>query len=146
MTMLTGLSGGASDPVSSSRDAQQSSPQTHAAHPASDQAVENAALAGAAAIRRVIGERNELRRERDRLSAVNDELRDQIGKITMVRDQSVQLASDLFAQLKQIHHTLHTALQKTQGLSPASGNWDATLVDLARRFSPAGSRLQGRRD
>jgi small-conductance mechanosensitive channel len=144
MTMLTGLNGGAPDPASLSRDAQQSSP--HAAHQASDQAVENAALAGAAAIRRVIGERNELRRERERLGAINDELRDQIGKITMVRDQSVQLASDLFAQLKQIHHTLHTALQKTQGLSPAPGDWDATLIDLARRFSPAGSRLQGKRD
>jgi ABC-type transporter Mla subunit MlaD len=144
MTMLTGLSSASLDPASTGRDAQQPSP--HAGHQVSDQAVENAALAGAAAIRRVIGERNELRRERERLSAVNDELRDQIGKITMVRDQSVQLASDLFAQLKQINQTLHTALQKTQGLSPASGNWDTTLVDLARRFSPAGSRLQSKRD
>jgi hypothetical protein len=144
MTMLTGLGSVGPEPAPSGREAQQ--PPSHTANQASDQAVENAALAGAAAIRRVIGERNELRRERERLSAVNDELRDQMGKITTARDHHVQLASDLFAQLKHIHHTIQGALQKTQGLSLAPEDRDATLIDLARRFSPAGSRLQGKRD
>jgi len=142
MTMLTGLSSGAPDSALSGRDAQQSSP--NAPHQASDQAVENAALAGAAAIRQVISERNELRRERERLSAVNNELRDQIGTITTVRDQYVQLASDLYAQLNQIHLTIHAAFQK--GLSTAPENRDANLIDLARRFAPAGPHLHGKRD
>jgi hypothetical protein len=136
---ITGLGNGAADPASADRDAL-------LGYPASDAAVENAALAGAAAIRRVLGERNELRRERERLSAVNDELRDQIGKITAVRDQYVQLASDLYAQLKHIHQTIQSAIQKTQALSLTQEDRDATLIDLARRFSPTVSRLQPKRD
>lgn len=142
MTMLNGLSSGAPDSASG-RDALQPSP--HAAQQTSDQAVENTAIAGAAAIRQIIGERNELRRERERLSAVNNELRDQIGKITTVRDQYVQLASDLYAELKQIHHTIHATFEKAR-LSAAPENQDTNLVDLARRFSPAGPRLQDKRD
>ena len=144
MTMPTGVSDRATDAASPGRDARQS--PARAAHQVSDQDVENAALAGAAAIRQVIGERNELRRERDRLSAVNHELRDQIGKITVIRDQSVQLASDLYAELNQIHLTIHAAFEKGRGLSTAPENRDDNLIDLARRLSPAGPRLQGKRD
>jgi uncharacterized coiled-coil DUF342 family protein len=141
MTMLTGLSSSAPDSAPSARDAPQPSP--HAAQQASDQAVENAALAGASAIRQVIDERNELRRERERLSAVNNELRDQIGKITTARDQYVRIASDLYAELKQLHSTIRATFEKARGLPE---NRDANLIDLARRFSPEGNRLQGKRD
>lgn len=144
MTILTGLSSGAPGPVPSDRDPQQ--PSHHSTQQASDREIENAAIAGAAAIRRVLGERNELRRDRERLTAVNEELRDQIGKLTAVRDHHVQLASDLFAQLKHVHDTIYAALQKTQGLSLAPEDQDATLIDLARRFSSGGPRLQGKRD
>lgn len=141
MTMLTGLSSSAPDSAPSGRDIPQPSPC--AAQQASDQAVENAALAGASAIRQVIGERNELRRERERLSAVNDELRDQIGKIATARDQYVRIASDLYAELKQIHSTIRATFEKARGLPE---NRDANLIDLARRFSPEGPRLQGKLD
>jgi hypothetical protein len=154
MTMLAGFTNtapgpsAAPEPAPSVRPLQQASPQpsVQTAQHVSDEAVENAALAGAAAIRRVIGERNELRREREGLRAVNGELRDQIVKITTIRDHYVQLASDLFAELKHIHHAIHGALQKSQELSLAPENRDATLIDLARRFSPAASRLQGKQD
>jgi hypothetical protein len=144
MTMLTGLSSGAPDSGLMDRDAPQPSP--YANHQASDQAVENAALAGASAIRQVIGERNELRRERERLSAVNNELRDQIGKITTARDNYVRIASDLYAELKQIHSTIRATFEKARVLSNGPENRDTNLIDLARRFSPEGPRPPGKQD
>ena len=145
MTMPTGSSSSATDSAPSGRDTPQPS-APHLAQQASDQAVENAALAGASAIRQVIGERNELRRERERLSAVNNELRDQIGKITTARDQYVRIASDLYAELKQIHSTIRATFEKARGLSTGPENRDTNLIDLALRFSPEGPRLQGKQD
>jgi len=139
MTMLTGLNSSVADPASSGRDAPEPSAQQ-----ASDQAVENAALAGASAIRQVIGERNELRRERDRLGAVNNELREQIAKITTARDQYVRIASDLYAELRQIHSTIRATFEKARGFSNGPDNRDTSLIDFARRFSPEGTRLQGK--
>lgn len=136
MTLLTGFSSNALNSAPTDGDALQPSP--HAAQTVSDQAVENAALAGASAIRQIIGERNDLRRERERLSAVNNELRDQIGKITTARDQYVRIASDLYAELKQLHSTIRVTFEKARGIPE---NRDANLIDLARRFSPEGARL-----
>jgi uncharacterized coiled-coil DUF342 family protein len=137
MSMNTGISGGVPE-QSPGREGRLSL--------VTDQEIENAAMAGAAAIRNLIGERNELRRERDRLTAVNGELRDQIGKVTLARDRYVQLASDLYAELHQIHLTIQSAFQKSNGVHHATEKRDSNLVDLARRFSPADPRAQGKRE
>ena len=154
MTMLAGFANTASDPTGapdagpSARPSQELSPQpsVQTAQQISDQVVENAALSGAAAIRRIIGERNELRLERERLIAVNEELRSQIRKITKVRDYYVQLATELVTQIKHINNTIRDAVQKTHWPSTETEDRDDTLVAMARRFSPPGPRSNGERD
>jgi hypothetical protein len=161
MTMLAGFANTASDPTGapdagpSARPSQELSPQpsVQTAQQISDQVVENAALSGAAAIRRIIGERNELRLERERLTAVNEELRSQIRKITKVRDYYVQLVTELVTQIKHINNTIRDAnntirdaVQKTHWHSTETEDRDDTLVAMARRFSPPGPGSNGERD
>ena len=77
MTMLEGFANAATNPsgtptgATSVRPSPEGSLQSlaKAGQQVSDEVVENVALSGAAAIRRIIGERNELRRERERLDA-----------------------------------------------------------------------------
>jgi hypothetical protein len=154
VTILEGFANAATDPsgapdgASSVRPSQEASLQSlvQAGQQVSDQVVESVALSGAAAIRRIIGERNELRRERERLIAVNEELRSQIGKITKVRDHYVQLATELVTQIKHINNTIRDAVQKTHWPSTETEDRDDTLTAMARRFSPTGSRSNGERD
>jgi hypothetical protein len=123
----------------SGEPAQQPSGLPERAQEASDQAIEATALAGSAAIRRIIGERNELRRERERLCGVNEELRRQNEKIIMLRDHYRQLATELLVQLRQMYQAIQEASRKVQELSAETENRDTALTALARRFSAGGN-------
>jgi len=105
----------------------------------SDQAIEATALAGSAAIGRIIAERNELRRERERLSGANEELRRQNERINLHRDHYRQLATELLIQLRQMHQAIQEASRKVQELSADTENRDTALMALARRFSAGGN-------
>lgn len=108
------------------------------AHDPSDATVEAVALAGSAAIRRIIAERNELRRERERLNGVNEELRCQNEKTIILRDHYRQIASELLIQLRQMHQAIQEASRKVHELA-ASENRDSGLMTLARRFAATGN-------
>jgi hypothetical protein len=154
VTMLEGFANAATNPsgtptgATSVRPSPEGSLQSlaKAGQQVSDEVVENVALSGAAAIRRIIGERNELRRERERLAAVNEELRSQIGKIAKVRDHYVQLATELVTQIKLISNTIRDAVQRTHCVSTETEEPDDTLVAMARRFSPTPPRSNGNGD
>lgn len=105
----------------------------------SDQAIEATAIAGAAAIRRIIAERNELRRERERLKGVVEELRSQNEKTINLRDHYRQLATELLIQLKHMHQAIQDASRKAHELSADTENRDTALLALARRFSATGT-------
>ena len=104
----------------------------------SDRAIEEAALEGAAAIRRILAERNELRRERERLLALNDELLRQSEKMSRLRDRYRQLATELLVQLRQISLTIQDVSRKAaHDLSPdTEQEKDSGAEELARRFAP----------
>jgi hypothetical protein len=104
----------------------------------SDQLIASIALAGSAAIRRIIAERNELRRERERLTGANEELRRENEKTTAHRDHYRQIANELLVQLRQMHEAMQRASTRIQELSVESENREAAL--MARRFSPTGAK------
>ena len=99
------------------------------------------------AIRRIIAERNELRRERERLLGLNDELRQQSEEMSRVRDRYRQLATELLVQLRQMSLTIHeVSLKAAHDLSPdtekghdlsadSEQEKNSGLEELARRFA-----------
>jgi hypothetical protein len=107
----------------------------------SDREIEAAAIAGSAAIRRIIAERNELRRERDRLNAINEELRHQNEKTTLLRDHYRQIATELLVQLRHMHQAIEEASRKVNELSADPQSRDAALMALARRFASGGNAV-----
>ena len=102
----------------------------------SDQAIEATALAGSAAIRRIIAERNELRRDGERLRGVIQELRHENAKTANAGEQYKQLATELLLQLKQMHQAIQDAQDKIRQLSTNTlEDRDPGLTSLARRFA-----------
>ena len=144
-----------------------SQPVSEAARPAgqpSDWAIAATVLE---AIRRIIAERNELRRERERLLGLNDELRRQSEEMSRLRDRYRQLATELLVQLRQMSLTIHevslkaahdlspdtekghdlsadSEQEKNSGLEELARRWDTEqekdsgLEELARRFAAPG--------
>jgi len=116
-------------------------PKTEAqsAEGSSDEAVETVAIAGVAAIQRLIADRNNLRacvnaqqHELAALIAANDELRHRLG---LVRQQYLELGSRILAQLEQFDKVTRAAT--TENLSPAPAPQDeANLIALAHRLKP----------
>ncbi len=104
----------------------------------SDRELEATALAGSAAIRRIIAERSALKLERERLCGIIQELRLEHQKAATVGEQYRQLAAELLVQLKQMHQGIQDASIKIHQLSSVSTeDQNATLASLARRFSAA---------
>jgi hypothetical protein len=114
----------------------------------SDQSLESVALAGAAAIERIINERDGLRGrvcvqedELNRLGAVNEDLRRYIAAI---RDHYVGFAMQLITQLEQFDRTVQAVLQKAH--RSTNEREHATLISMAQRFSPACKRARDAMD
>jgi len=117
----------------------------------SDATLEKVALAGAAAIQRLIADRDELRnlantqqRELVALSAINEDLR---RRIALIRHHYVELGTRILAQLEQFDQAFRDAMRETQE-NAAAPSEHANLVALAHRLKPntANSRSGDRRD
>jgi nitrogenase subunit NifH len=136
------IEGLAQQPFSSPQAAQPafSAPQSAAGpyEQALDQTVEATALAGSAAIRRIIAERNELMRERERLLGVIQELRGENDKSKNVGEQYRQVATELLIQLKQMHQAIQDASRTVRQLVDPTEERDSELLSLARRLAASG--------
>ena len=120
-------------------------PDAQATQGPSYQTIETVALAGAAAIQRLIADRDGLRnhgdaqeRELVSLRASNDDLR---RHITRIRDHYIRLATEFLTQLKHFDETIQVGVQKAYGATGTTQ--DATLISLAQRLSPNSERVMG---
>jgi len=102
--------------------------------------VESVALAGAAAIQRLIADRDSLRncanaQQRDlvALSAINEDLR---RRVALIRRHYVELGTRILTQLEQFDQATRDAMQDNQHAAPAPSE-DANLVALAHRLKPS---------
>jgi hypothetical protein len=98
------------------RNVMKGRPEPHAAEFISDQAIESAALAGAAAIQRLVAERNGLRnrlgvqdRELAALRAVNEDLR---RSLIAIHQHYVDLAKRVVGQLEQFDGSIREVIQE----------------------------------
>ena len=113
----------------------------------SDATLEKVALAGAAAIQRIIADRDELRnrantkqRELVALSAINEDLR---RRIALIRHHYVELGTRILAQLEQFDQAFREAMRDNQETAAAPSE-HANLVALAHRLKPnTGSSRSG---
>jgi hypothetical protein len=115
-------------------------PQAEASEGESNESVESVALAGAAAIQRLIADRDGLRncanaQQRDlvALSATNEDLR---RRVALIRHHYVELGTRILTQLEQFDLATRDAMQDIQGAPPATSE-DANLVALAHRLKPS---------
>ena len=104
-----------------------------------DDTIESVALAGAAAIQRLIAERDSLRdlaaaQQRDlvALSAINEGLR---RRMTLVRHQYVEFAKKILVQIEQFDEVIRDATRDNHVAAEAAGE-HANLVALAHRLKP----------
>jgi hypothetical protein len=107
--------------------------------------MERVALAGAAAIQRLIADRDSARnfanaQQRDlmALNAINEDLRRRIG---LIRHHYVELGTRILAQLEQFDQATRDAMQDNQVAVPAPSE-DANLVALAHRLKPNNGPLR----
>ena len=114
-------------------------PQAQISEGGSDATIESVALAGAAAIQRLIADRDNLRdrvgaqqRELVTLTAANEELRCRLG---LIRQQYLELGSRILAQLEQFDRVTREAIQDNQVPLPTPQD-DANLIALAYRLKP----------
>jgi hypothetical protein len=109
-----------------------------------EQTLESIAVAGAAAIQRLIVERNSLRAhvntqqgELANLSAANVELR---RCVISIRHHYIELATKVLAQLEEFDQATRDLMQERQASSFRGKDDDANLVSLAHRLKPAGAK------
>jgi hypothetical protein len=114
-------------------------PQAQLSEGGSDATIESVALAGAAAIQRLIADRDNLRdrvgaqqRELVTLTAANEELRCRLG---LIRRQYLELGSRILAQLEQFDRVTREAIQDNQ-VPASTPQDDANLIALAHRLKP----------
>jgi len=105
----------------------------------SDETLESVAVAGAAAIQRLIADRDSLRncvntQEGDllALNSINEDLR---RRIALIRHHYVELGTRILAELEQFDHATRHAMQDNQNAASAPRE-DANLVSLAHRLKP----------
>jgi len=117
--------------------------QAQASEGESDETIEGVALAGAAAIQRLIADRDSARnfasaQQRDlvALNAINEDLR---RRIAVIRRHYVELGTRILTQLEQFDQATRDAMQDNQHVAPAP---DANLVALAHRLKPSNGLLR----
>ncbi len=100
-----------------------------------DQALESAALAGAAAVQRLIAEHANLRncaasqhRELETMRAINEDLR---RRLNLIRHHYIELASKIASHLEQLQGTTQ---QTTRAVEGTIASDEANLVALAQRL------------
>lgn len=123
------------------RDMPNPRPQPQSGDYASDQAIENAALAGAAAIQRLVAERNGLRnrlgaqqREVAALRAVNEDLR---RRLILIHQRYVELAKRVVGELEQLDGAIRTVAQEAHnGLAHEGAAHDRSAQDRSAHDGP----------
>jgi Mg2+ and Co2+ transporter CorA len=112
--------------------------------PLSGTTIEQVAIAGAAAIQRIIAERDELRNHAIQQQVEISELRESLGELRrhmhLIRDQYLRLATEFLSQLKQVDRTIQEGLQRSTG---EVADDDSSLISLAQRLSPVGQGGNG---
>lgn len=105
----------------------------------SNDTVESTALAGAAAIQRIITDRDNLRnwagaqhRELTALRAENDDLR---HRVLLIRQRYLEFATEILGQFERFDGALREAFEEQ--LKTSEQAHDPTLVDLVQRLSPS---------
>ncbi len=122
-----------------SPNAAQTAPEPQDDDFTSDQAIENAALAGAAAIQRLVAERNNLRnrlaaqqRELAAMRAFNEELR---RRLYVLHQRYVEVAKKVVGQLEQFDGTIREVVQAGyNGAAPRQEPRNAA-ASLVRRLA-----------
>ena len=114
--------------------------ETQAGEHGSEESVESVALAGAAAIERLIADRDSLRscatsqlQDLVALSAITKDLR---RRIALLRHHYVELGTTILAQLEKYDQATRDAMQDDLGVASAPTE-DDSLVDIARRLRPS---------
>jgi hypothetical protein len=123
-----------------SPNAAQTAPELPGEDFTSDQAIENAALAGAAAIQRLVAERNNLRnrlaaqqRELAAMRAFNEELR---RRLYVIHQRYVEVAKKVVGQLEQFDGTIREVVQEGyNGAAPRQEPRSAAAASLVRRLA-----------
>jgi hypothetical protein len=104
----------------------------------SDETVESAAIAGAAAIQRLITERDSLRGrvrvQEDEIIGLRTANEDLRRHLMLIRDHYVGLATGVVTELSQIDRLFQAALQTAQDVT--NGSEDSSLISLVQRLSP----------
>jgi predicted ribosome quality control (RQC) complex YloA/Tae2 family protein len=132
----------------------QNSDQTYGvADLSSDQAIESAALAGAAAIQRLVAERNELRarlfaqqRETAALRAANEDLRQ---RLLTIHQHYVEMAKRVVGHLEQVDGTMREVTQEAfegqpESLEMSEEEAKRSPASLAQRLAEADQSERGR--
>ena len=124
-----------------SRDTQNAAQQPYEnGELASDQAIENAALAGAVAVQRLVAERNELRNrlaghqsELSALRSVNEDLR---RRLYAIHQHYVEMAKRVVGDLEQVDGTIREVAQEA---FESTSRWEdkAKPASLAQRLAEA---------
>ena len=114
-----------------------------------DQAVENAALAGAAAIQKLVAERNELRtrlaaQEQETASyrALNNELR---RRLLLVHQTYVEMAKGVVGDLERFDAALREAAQDAHATIEAQMHWEDAAPAPRARAQNGAVRANGAR-
>jgi hypothetical protein len=104
--------------------------------------VEHIALAGAAAIERLIADRDHLRnaagireREMHALRAVNEDLR---RRLLILRQHFVEVATKVLSELERLDKATREAIGDMRGAQQRSE--DSNLISIAERLAPANGR------
>ena len=102
-----------------------------------DQAVETTALAGAAAIQKLVAERNDLRarlaaqeQETATYRVLNNDLR---RKLLLVHQRYVEMAKGIVGDLERFDATLRESAQEVHNSHEAQMAWDEAPVSRDRR-------------
>jgi len=104
----------------------------HIAQVESDEELETAAIAGAAAIQRLVADRNNLRNQLAASRAVQEELRRRLG---MLHQRYIELAKKIVAQLQHFDGTMRDAMgERTEATNAETTN----LSSPARQFDGSG--------
>ena len=103
-----------------------------------DQSIENLALAGAVAIRRIINERNGLRHktyvQENELNSLRAKIADFRRQLSLIQGSHVKLAETLVRELREIDRAFQILRQKDA--SNQINSEEVDLVSIAERFSP----------
>ena len=126
-----------------------SAPQGHPQPPelTTDQAVENAALAGAAAIQRLVTERNELRtrlaaqeQETAAYRALNNELR---HRLLLVHQTYVEMAKSVVGDLERFDTALRDSAQEVHTVIETQRHWEEAALPNSGTLKNGSTKMNG---